>query len=86
MLIVGSPVTPVGSGILGVLREMPKLDMLNLSGTHVSRDVFERIRGSLPNTFISHTDYGDYYRDFSGKEATTKGIERDEPSDEPKSR
>jgi len=86
MLIVGSPVTPVGSGILGVLREMPKIDMLNLSGTHVSRDVFERIRGSLPNTFISHTDYGDYYRDFSGKEATTKWIERDEPSDEPKSR
>ncbi len=78
--------TQVGDGIIDVLREMPKLEMLNLSGTHVSRGVFEHIRQLLPNAFIGHAEFGDYFRDFNGANAMSEWIQCDEPSDEPKSR
>lgn len=78
--------TQVGNGILDVLRDMPKLDMLNLSGTHVSREVFVQICELLPNALVGHADFGDCFRDFHGAKAMSKWLQRNDPNPVSKSR
>ena len=73
--------TRVGDGVLEVLEEMQTIDMLNLSGTRISRKVFDQICGHLPNAFVSHREFGDHFRELNGKEAITEWRKRDEPSD-----
>jgi hypothetical protein len=71
--------TLVGDAVVDVLDNMAALNMLVLSGSRISRDAFNRVRQRMPETYVCHTVYGDYYRNFEGITAGLQWTRRHEP-------
>ncbi|ELP34138.1 hypothetical protein RBSWK_01931 [Rhodopirellula baltica SWK14] len=70
--------TCVSDDLVDAIGNMTWLRMLDVSETRVSRTAFDALRMRFPNCLVSHSEYGQYFREFSGNAALNEFASSDE--------
>ena len=71
--------TYVSDGLVDAIANMTWLRMLDVSNTRVSRTAFDALHMQFPNCLVSHSEYGQYFQEFSGHAALNEFANSDEP-------
>jgi len=69
--------TNVGDGLVEAIGNMSWLRMLDVSNSRVSLNAFEGLRTHFTNCLVSHSEYGKFYRTYSGVDALRKWVNSD---------
>lgn len=75
--------TCVTDDIVVAIGNMTWLRMLDVSNTRVSSTAFDALRVRFPDCLVSHSEYGQFFRGFSGNAALNEFANSDAPCDAP---
>ena len=67
--------TRITDRAIGTLIQMPWLRLVNVSHTQITRGGFDKLRESLANCLVSHTEFGTMFRDTAAPESYSAWLE-----------
>ena len=75
--------TKITDETITVLAKMSGLRLVNVSDTGVTQSGFDELKQALPNCFVSHSEFGEFFRGIAGPDARHAWVKSGEQFDQP---